>query len=218
MESTLRKYNRTYHLPFSESITSDDKVAKDFSLIEGSEIVVLEKMDGECTSIYKDYHHARSLDSGDTEWRSHIQILQNLLSPMLGNSILNGENMYAKHSIHYQNLESYFYAFSMWENDIRYDWDSFTNFIDTYNKEAYSDFKIAIPKVLYRGAFDIKVLEKIASSLDTSKQEGFVLQPVNSFHRKDFEKYVMKYVRKNHVQTDDHWMNSAVVKNKLKAL
>ena len=37
----------------------------------------------------------------------------------------------------------------------------------------------------------------------------------DSFHYDDFEKYVAKYVRKNHVQTSEHWMNQQVIKNKL---
>jgi len=31
-----------------------------------------------------------------------------------------------------------------------------------------------------------------------------------------FYKSVVKYVRKNHVQTDIHWKNNALIKNELK--
>ena len=35
--------------------------------------------------------------------------------------------------------------------------------------------------------------------------EGFVVRNVDSFAYEDFSKNVAKYVRKNHVQTDEHW-------------
>jgi len=32
----------------------------------------------------------------------------------------------------------------------------------------------------------------------------------------EFKKSVVKWVRKGHVQTDEHWMNSAIIPNGLK--
>jgi len=57
------KYPRTYHLPFSPGVGSDDKVLNDLSAFHGRECVVTMKMDGENASLYRDGFHARSLDS-----------------------------------------------------------------------------------------------------------------------------------------------------------
>lgn len=41
------KYPKTLHLPWSEGVNDDDKVQHDLSWLDGEEIIVLEKMDGE---------------------------------------------------------------------------------------------------------------------------------------------------------------------------
>jgi len=66
------KYPRIPHLPWSNAST-DDKKLKDISHLEGKEIVVTVKMDGENTTMYKDHLHARSLDSKDHPSRSWVK-------------------------------------------------------------------------------------------------------------------------------------------------
>ena len=45
------KYQRTYHCPWSQGITDDDRVHKNMSRFEGKRVIVTEKMDGEnCVS------------------------------------------------------------------------------------------------------------------------------------------------------------------------
>ena len=36
-------------------------------------------------------------------------------------------------------------------------------------------------------------------------KEGVVIRKTSSFNNEDFSKNVCKYVRANHVQTDEHW-------------
>lgn len=55
------KYPRTYHLPFSLGKTNDDKVLSNTDHFKGKMVVITEKMDGENTTLYSDYLHARSL-------------------------------------------------------------------------------------------------------------------------------------------------------------
>ena len=63
MENSQRlKYPRTLHLPWSESITSDDKVMKSIDSLLNKNVIVSLKMDGENTTLYTDYIHARSID------------------------------------------------------------------------------------------------------------------------------------------------------------
>jgi hypothetical protein len=52
------KYPRTYHLPFSEALQSDDKLIDSLDEIGGREVVALLKMDGENTTLYNDEHPA----------------------------------------------------------------------------------------------------------------------------------------------------------------
>ena len=56
------KYPRTYHLPFSEGVQSDDKLLKNFNSLKDKEVVATLKMDGENTTLYHDnYMHTRRL-------------------------------------------------------------------------------------------------------------------------------------------------------------
>lgn len=69
------KYNRTYHLPYSETITEDDKRLKtDIHFIEMDSVVCTIKMDEENSSIYPDgYIHARSLDGNKYPWQTWLK-------------------------------------------------------------------------------------------------------------------------------------------------
>ncbi len=199
-----KKYPRTYHLPFSLGVSSDDKVGTTDFLI-GKEVVVLEKLDGECTAIYPNgQYHARSEDGSGYPWQSPM--ISEVLSKLYHESgcVLSdtqrmyGENMYAKHSIAYNDLSSWFYVFSLWEGDTCLSWDS------------VKALPFETPRELYRGMYDEEKLKSIATEMDFNLMEGFVVRLTDSFHESDFSKAVLKFVRPGHVQTDTHWRESWV--------
>ena len=204
------KYPRTYHLPFSPGITSDDKVLKNIDNFIGKEIVITEKMDGENTTIYNDYCHARSIDSKHQEYHSW---LLNVI-PMFQYSIpmkwrICGEYLYVRHSIKYDNLPSYFMIFSVWnENNECLSWD------DT--ELAAAALCLHTVPVLYRGIFDEEVVKKIAKEAVDRGGEGIVVRLADGFKYNDFDKSIAKYVRRNHVQTNEHWSHGKIENNLLK--
>lgn len=55
-----------------ETITEDDKRLKDTTQFKNMNVVITEKMDGENTTIYNNYYHARSLDSKHKEYHSYL--------------------------------------------------------------------------------------------------------------------------------------------------
>ena len=63
------KYPRTFHLPYSPQRGEGDKVLPSDDIFRGKPVVVTEKMDGENTTLYADYLHARSIDSDWDELR-----------------------------------------------------------------------------------------------------------------------------------------------------
>jgi hypothetical protein len=67
------KYPRTPHLPWSPGIAPDDEVSGRLSGLEGREVVVTEKLDGENTTLYADHVHARSVDSAHHPSRSWVK-------------------------------------------------------------------------------------------------------------------------------------------------
>jgi ATP-dependent RNA circularization protein (DNA/RNA ligase family) len=121
-----------------------------------------------------------------------------------------GENLYAKHSIYYDSLDSYFEAFNVWDGDVCLDWDSTVEFVNGLGI-------ITVP-ILYDGIFDERIISDIIHSLDTSIQEGVVIRNADSFKHNEFSQNVFKWVRKNHVQTDQHWMMQKIVPNSLKKI
>lgn len=206
----LYKYPRTYHLPWSLGSTSDDKILSSVNQFVGKEVVVTVKMDGENTSIYKDHIHARSLDSKNHISRNWLKnFAQNFQQDIPEDYRLCGENLFAKHSIHYKDLKSYFYLFSVWNKEFCLDWDS--------TIEWASLLDVEIVPTIYRGLWDEKVIKDLYSEkfLD-SEMEGYVVRSTDSFYLDDFSMNVAKFVRKNHVQTEDHWMNQEIIKNEIK--
>jgi hypothetical protein len=198
-----RKYPRTPHLSWSESISEDDTIGEDIFL--GTTVVITEKLDGENTSLYNDYYHAHSINSGSHPSRDYVKGLWGSIKDQIPKDFrICGENMFAKHSLHYTNLESYFLVFSIWDGDVCLSWKDTVDYCKLLNL-------VTVP-VLYEGLYDKNKLPTI----DPLKQEGYVIRSSNSFEYDDFVNNVRKYVRKGHVQTDEHWLNKPIEKNLLR--
>ena len=107
------KYPRTYHLPYSLTITEDDKrLASDEHFKSFDQVYCTEKRDGENTTIYSDgYIHARSIDGNRHPWQSWLkQYIQSWYRDIPTGWRICGENLYAEHSIKYTfSDESYFF-------------------------------------------------------------------------------------------------------------
>lgn len=118
-----------------------------------------------------------------------------------------GENLFAVHSIRYNNLEAYFQVFSIWEKNVCLHWN------DTV---SWCEYLSLIPvKEIYRGIYkEEEIKEAFIPYKD--EHEGYVIRLTSSFLYKNFNRCVVKYVRKNHVQGNEFWMNKKFEKNKLK--
>lgn len=202
------KYPRTYHVPWSPGTTSDDRLLKSVDQFVGKRVVVTEKMDGENTTMSKDYVHARSLDSMYHPSRDYVRTVRGNISHMIPDNSLRicGENCFAAHSITYTQLEDHFLAFSVWIDTTCLSWD------DTVDWCEHLGLK-TVP-VLYRGEWN----EELVKSLYVHKREpdlmeGYVIRVEESFTYDDFAMSVAKYVRKDHVSTSSHWLEQAIVVN-----
>ncbi len=61
----------------------------------------------------------------------------------------------------------------------------------------------------------VRMTDGLTSSLVGGDREGYVVRLAGGFHYRAFRRSVAKYVRKDHVQTDDHWKAREVVPNRL---
>ncbi|MEU2452976.1 RNA ligase family protein [Streptomyces sp. NPDC012765] len=199
-------YPRTPHLPWSPGASADDVRAVGLAGLAGREVVVTEKLDGENTTLYADGLHARSLDSAHHPSRAWVKGLQGRIGAGIpAGWRVCGENMYARHSIPYEDLDSWFYGFSVWDGEHCLDWDRTVRFL--------RGLGVPTPRVLWRGTFDERALRRL--KLDTARQEGYVVRTADGFTREEFGGCVAKWVRGGHVQTGTHWMFAQVVPNGL---
>lgn len=206
------KYPRTYHLPWSGCIPEDDRTLKGIENFTGNRVIVTEKLDGENTSLYTDYYHARSVDSRNHPSRNWAKALHSKFA----HDIPKGwriccENVYAKHSIGYDNLDGYLYGFSVWNNEnVCLSWDESLVWFELLDLPP-------VP-VMYDGIWDEKKIRALYDEKkDWEKKEGYVVRIAKQFAYSEFRHSVGKYVRPKHIQTTKHWMHGQpIVENKLK--
>lgn len=214
------KYNRTYHFPWSEGATNDDKISTDISHLIGQPIVITEKMDGSNTSLEIEGCFART-HSGPPSHASFDGLkalhatIKHLLHPSLQ---LFGEWCYAVHSIKYEELPGYFFLFNVRDVEklIWYSWDEVLLWAE--------EISVNTVPVLFEGQVSSeKELETLIKDLMSQPsccggpREGIVARVRKEFSDKDFHICVAKCVRANHVNpNNDHWKHQTIFKNKLK--
>ena len=205
----MKKYGRTFHLPPSPGVGSDDKIIQDLAHLKGAdEVVFTEKMDGENTTVFAGGCHARSPDSGYHASRDWMKAYAAGISPSLsGNERIVGEYLFAKHSVAYDDLPSYFLGFA-WivDNEVQ-GWDE--------TLDRFDNLGVKPVPVLQRCRFDDAAINSVLDRLDFENQEGFVVRAVSPFFESDMATHVAKYVREGHVQSDIHWTKAEIVKNGL---
>ena len=204
----MKKYGRTFHLPISPGATSDDKIMSSLDGLMVDDLVVTEKMDGENTTIHASGSHARSPDSRYHPSRDWLKAFAAGISPYLteGERII-GENLFARHSVGYEALPSYFLGFA-WivEGEVQ-SWD--------LTLARFDELGIQPVPTLYKGPYRPGLFDDLAGALDLSTQEGFVARIAGSFSESDMPSRMGKYVRTGHVQSETHWMKAELIANRL---
>lgn len=209
------KYPRTFHLPWSPGLTSDDRKMdpETTRLLLERDIVLSLKMDGECTTMYRDGIHARSLDSEAHPSRTWVRGLHATIAKDIPDGWrLCGENLYATHSIHYEHLRSFFLLFSVWDGLRCLSWSDTCQYAEMLGLAT-------VPTI----AVENRSPESLASlgerfardGHDGDPCEGYVIRTADEFAYGAFHKNVGKYVRSHHVQTAEHWLRQPVVPNAL---
>jgi hypothetical protein len=205
------RYPRTYHLPWSPGATDDDRVLEDVTGFADKEVVVTVKMDGEQTTMYSDYIHARSIDWSRHPSRSWVANLH----AQVGWKIppgwrVCGENLFACHSIHYHHLQDYFLVFSIWnEQNVCLSWPETVEWTELLELKT-------VP-VLYAGIWDEQCARQLfRPEWGGDTMEGYVVRLAGAFGYGQFRRAVAKYVRAGHDQTRPHWRHGqAVVRNEI---
>ena len=210
--TNLVKYPRTYHVPWSENITEDDRVNNDINMVlQDQDVVVTEKMDGEKTTLYRDYIHARSVNSRPHESQTWVKDFWSRIAHDIPPGWrICGENLYAKHSIPYKDLPSYFMGFSIWDHrNFCLPWDDTLTWFELLG--------ITPVPFMFWGVYSEKTIRHLWKLKNPETCEGYVIRPARGFAFTEFRSVVGKYVRKDHVLTVPHWRyGQPIVKNEMK--
>jgi len=207
------KYPRTKHFTWSESINKDDDVLYDLSVFEDKNVIVTEKMDGENATIYPNgYFHARSVTGNSHPSQSWLKnFVQGFCFDIPTGWRICGENLYARHSIKYNDLESYFQVFSIWnEHNECIKWDEMLEYCELLGLTP-------VP-ILWQGIFDQDEIHQ-AFLNKRNASEGYVVRLEEKFHYTEFQTSIAKYVRANHITEERHnwrmkWDSSDVNKTR----
>ena len=208
------KYPRILHFPWSPGAKNDDRIAgpECWSNIKYKRLIFTEKMDGSNSAITKEGVFARTRAVlSKNPWDSYLWQIQATILPDLGDMEVFVENMYAVHSIEYTKLWSYFYMFGVRENGIWKSWED-TKFIAAYFKfEMVPEYATPFEElrdVKDERKFEVVVKKMAEQSFFGNTCEGVVVRDTDEFADRDdstFGYNILKYVRKDHVQTDEHW-------------
>ena len=214
---TSGKYPRTYHFSFSEGTTNDDKVQHDLNILLSKPLVYTEKLDGSNTMINMHGVYGRShTEPTQNAWMRNVWDKYYIIKDYIDDGVeIYGENLYGIHSIEYSGLHDHFYIFGIKDGD---KWLSWTDV------EYYSElFEIPTVPVLQKiNEVDIESMldshiqqivkyhMNIPSKLSDdgifkTPKEGVVVRTQSPFLNNEFAEHLIKYVRKDHVQTDKHW-------------
>jgi len=213
IDMIVEKYPRSYHVMTSPGTTSDDRITKNIKRICKGPFVMTEKMDGSNTSLSRHGLYGRSRTApSENPWDAWMKPMWNMIKNDLGDLEICGENMYGIHSIEYTALDSFFYVFGIrdTERDMWLSWDE----VEFYANML--DLKTA--PVLYKSETSVTeewMFEKINELVSTpsiksnneiiSPKEGVVIRLQEEFSNDMFYNSLAKWVRKGHVQTDEHW-------------
>jgi hypothetical protein len=219
---TSPKYPRTYHTPFSPGLKNDDRRVDTIDHWLNRPVMLTEKMDGSNLCFERDNVYSRShskypvhesFNMAKGEWqRVRYQIPEGVQ--------VFGEWLFAKHSIHYLDLPAYFMIFGVHDlrNDMWWDWLGV----------KYFAAELGFPTVPVLGTATCATasqLEAAILSTISSRQteehpvEGIVNRPdvtEQCFPDSEFARKLCKWVRKDHIQTDEHWTRQAIVRNCLR--
>jgi RNA ligase len=191
------KYPRSFHLPWSPGGTSDDKRLRDVSALVGAEIVITEKCDGSNLTYTRSSVFSRSHSGPPGHPSFHIaKATHARIAHLLSDGVsVFCEYCYAVHSIAYEALPSYSLVFGVRDPTV---------------------------PLLFRGVVSTEdELRSLTASLAREPsalggpREGVVVRRAGQFSDSEFSRSLGKWVRKDHVQTDEHWMHQAIVPQKL---
>ena len=206
--NTPPKYPSTLHWIHSPEVHRDDNVHQHPENFVGVEVVISEKLDGGNTCLCAGEVYARSTGQPATQgWFAMVKKHHAWKTMGIDPSIcVYGEDLYGVHSIAYDAVreDETYRVFNIREGDQWLSWDD----VGVLAKSL----DVPMVPTLFRGTFSSvqEITKWMQAQINEpsrigGKREGFVMRHADSFTNSEFQSRVAKFVRKGHVQTDQHW-------------
>lgn len=213
IESSNPKYPRTYHLPWSEEVHSDDKTHKNADAFLNKSLTITTKMDGSNVGISFEKVSSRSGESPDhLSFDMLKQKYATIKYDIPKDMVIYGEWLYAVHSIEYDNLDDYLMVFAILDGN---KWLSWNDIVDWCGMLDLKHVPVVKNRIKFKNLEDFtNTTTQLAQKVIRSGHEGVVIRNSGSFT--NFVTNTAKYVRKGHVQSDKHWKFQKIKVNKIK--
>ena len=212
------KYPSTMYLPFSPEYDCTKRGLMTLDKLIDKPLIVTVKMDGSNCCLRHDKVVARNGDTAEHPSFDMIKGIHAGIRTMIPEYIqIFGEWIYAKHSIHYKNLNGYFQIFAVYNSkyELWTEWDDVLFWANHLGFNTVPEFGY-LRNVVYDTEWELtnKLIE-IAENVINDGHEGIVVRSAYPFHYGQFEDNLAKYVRAGHVQTNKHWSTQQIIKNEL---
>jgi hypothetical protein len=230
------KYPHTPYLPFSPN--ADEKDVDESGYMEtpnllNKPLAITLKMDGSNVVMTNNHIAARNgYDATHVSFDMVKQIHAQVKSHIPEGLMVFGEWLYAKHSIHYIDgltLKHPFQIFGAY-NCTTHMWSGLADVIrlcDTITVGSGTDQISVVDGVPDYNNLDAlknnktfttekdlrSTLIRLGNKAVSMGHEGIVVRNAYAFHHGRWNQNIAKFVRSNHVQTDEHWSQQPVIRN-----
>lgn len=211
------KYQSTPYLTFSEHFNgNEEKCIIDTERFIRLPCVITEKMDGSNVCLTRDKVTARNGDNATHKSFDMLKALHSKIQKQIPkNKQIFGEWLYAKHSIHYNELKAYFQVFGVYDQ-LQELWESWAYTVELALNLGLTTVPILEETTKHNIHSFMHAVTEQAEKVIKNGGEGVVVRSIYPFHYGQFFMNIGKYVRQNHVQTSQHWSTGPIIKNNLK--
>lgn len=213
-----QKYPRSLHAPFSPGATSDDKIAsyEEFDYLLNQRIIITEKLDGSnvCLTSSEVFSRSHSGPPGHKSFESLIKYHAEVKHKIPEGISVFGEYCYALHSISYLILPHHLLLFGV-RNDITGVWSAWDEVVMWADEIGCAHVPMILDGYFSKREELKNIIEGLASlnSVYGPEREGLVIRTFEgpTVNEKNQIAGLIKIVRKNHIQTTEHWQKQKIV-------
>jgi len=212
------KYPSTSYFAFSPNLQQARETNPIINInnLLGYPLIFTIKMDG--SNISMSYERVVARNGKDARHRSfdYVKSIQAQKGSKIPKDVqVFGEWLYAKHSIHYKDLKSYFQIFAVYnkEKHIFLGWADVERMARTLGEPTVPVLHTATYNNKHQLEADIM---RYGEQVISQGQEGIVVRSIHPYHYSQFPEYLAKYVRKDHVaKKAKHWQTERIIRNEM---